>query len=111
MMPEAAERLFRLYDPSMESATAKTGSSKDLSCYYWATDGEDCTYSSAECKFLHRWTGKIAKVPHAVWRKQSRRGPSEQTSNLADEVNAASASEAEAKDAASKEPEEAPAWW
>ena len=41
---------------------------KELTCYFWATPGENCTLSPEECSYAHHDTGTVAPRPNNIRR-------------------------------------------
>lgn len=48
-----------------------TNQDKEMTCYFWATPGEDCTLAPNECSYAHYDTGSIAPRPGNIQRLKS----------------------------------------
>lgn len=45
-----------------------TTTTRELTCYFWATPGEECTLAPHHCSYAHHHTGTIAPRPNNIHR-------------------------------------------
>jgi hypothetical protein len=99
MMEEDAERHYQLYDTDIHDSkiNKKSSINKQYACHYWATQGKDCSYSAAQCKYAHHWTGKVARPPGTLskWKRSRWGGDTQSTWGGDDEDLTSSAGDAQ----------------
>ncbi|KAI9744237.1 MAG: hypothetical protein M1818_002389 [Claussenomyces sp. TS43310] len=50
----------------------RTGGEKSrLTCYFWATEGQMCSFPADKCKYVHAWTDKVALKPLSLSRSKT----------------------------------------
>lgn len=45
-----------------------TSTTREMTCYFWATEGEGCTLAPHECSYAHYDTGTVAPRPNNIHR-------------------------------------------